>query len=234
MHAVAKKSRTPSPPRPVQAPKRRTEPRDPRRTRLWLAVGAAAILLAAGGAGLAFALRGGDEAASGPCQIRTYPSQGSNHVAKLPEGFEYNSYPPTSGPHNQQTLVFGEYQEPVPLLNVVHNLEHGGVAVLYGSDVPEDTVRRLTAWYRTDPRGLILAPLADDERAANLRDKITLSAWVAELEDEDNPASRVTTQEGTQAVCSTFDEDAFNEFLDDYRAKGPERATLDQLQPGQP
>jgi uncharacterized protein DUF3105 len=194
------------------------------------------VILVAGVAGaLAFTLgRGGDAEAGGVCRIQKFPSQGSNHVppAKLPKGFKYNSFPATTGPHHPQTLVFGEYTEPVAQRNLLHNQEHGGVAVQYGPEVPEDVVRRLTDWYRTDPRGLILAPLPDTERAKPLADKIMLSAWWAQLEDEDDPRSRVVKQEGVLGTCSTFDADDFNDFLDKYRAHGPERATLDQLPPG--
>jgi hypothetical protein len=233
---VAKKSRTPAPPRPVQSPKQRKDPRDPRRTRLWLAVASGVLLLVAAGAALAFTFGrgGGDEAQAGACEVQTLAAQGQKHVppAKIPKDFEYNSFPPASGPHNPQTLIFTEYTEPVPQNRLLHNLEHGGVGAQYGPDVPEETVDQLIAWYRTDPRGLILAPLPDDEKAADLRDKIVLNAWVAERENEDDPQSRILKQEGKLAVCSTFDEDAFNDFLERYRAKGPEGFQLDQLAPG--
>jgi hypothetical protein len=192
------------------------------------------VILVAGVAGaLAFTVgRGGDEEAGGVCRIETFRSQGSNHVAKLPKDFEPNSYPRTSGPHSGQTLIYGEYDQPVAELNVVHNLEHGAVAIQYGSDVPEDVVTRLVDWYRTDPRGLILAPLPDNEKAADLQDRIVLSAWNAELEDENDPSSDIVKQEGVLGICSTFDEGDFDNFLDEHRAKGPERFELNQLQPG--
>lgn len=203
---------------------------------MWLSVLGVVLVVAAAAGGLAFALgRGGGEAEAGVCKRQTLPSQGQSHVppTKLPKGFEYNSFPPASGPHHPQPLVFGEYDRPVPQNHLVHNLEHGGVAIQYGTDVPAEIVRRITEWYRTDPRGLLLAPLADTKRAAKLRDKIALTAWTAEREDPDNPESKIVKQEGHLAVCSTFDEAAFSDFLDDYRAKGPELFTLEQLLPGQ-
>ena len=229
---MAKKSRTPRPPRPVQAPKRRTEARDPRRTRIWIAALLGVLLLAGAVAGTVFALGRGGDAEAGVCKVQTFPSQGSRHVAKLPKNYKPNSYPRTSGPHHPQTLVFSDYERPVPELNAIHNLEHGGVLVQYGKDVSPETVRRLVDWYRVDPRGLILAPFPDNEKAARYADRIVLAAWVAELEDEDNPRSRVVKQNGVLGVCSGFDEDAFDDFLDKYRAQGPERFELDQLAPG--
>lgn len=228
------------PPRTVQAPKVRStrEPRDPRRTRLVIAAVAGALLLAAAIAGIAYAMtRGGGEGeAGGVCEVQTYEAQGQQHVPPGDidlEEFEYNSYPPTTGPHHPQPALFGEYPNPVPPDRFLHSQEHGGITIQYGPEVPDDTVQQLVNWYRTDPRGLILAPLPDEEEAEPLADSIVMTAWVAEREVADDPGSEITKQEGKQAVCSTFDEDAFEDFTDDYLARGPELFSLDDLMPGQ-
>ena len=181
--------------------------------------------------------RGGGSGEAETCTRQTFKAQGQSHVppAKLPKGFEYNSFPPTSGPHNPQPLVWGEYTEPVPQDQLVHNLEHGGVSVQYGKDVSPETVEKLTEWYRsTDPRGIILAPLPEDPKAAPLARKIMLGAWTADRQNADDPNSKILKQEGHLATCSAFDEGALNEFVDDFRARGPELFPLDQLQPGSP
>jgi hypothetical protein len=200
----------------------------------------ALVLLALIGGGIAFAMRGGDDgggaSANGVCKVTTYKAQGQKHITTdtLPKGFTYNSFPPTSGTHFQTPLIFGEYRKPVLQTHLVHNLEHGGVGVQYGPDVPQATVDKLLDWYQTDSRGLVMAPLPDDPKAAALKDKIALSAWVADRDgDPTDPNTRVTKQTGTLGICSTFDEDAFNDFLDDYRGKGPEYFPLDSLAPGQ-
>jgi hypothetical protein len=237
---VAKKSKTPAPPRPVQAPKVRHDPRmsGASRTRLWIAAGAAVFLIVAIGGGMALAKgRGGGSASSAPasndvCKIQTFPAQGQKHVLKLEKGFEYNSYPPTSGPHYPEPLVFGEYAEPLLQIRLLHDLEHGGIGVQYGPDVPAATLRELVAWYRTDPRGLILAPLPDDPRAAKYNDSIVLTVWVADRVDPTDPQSKVTKQTGILADCATFDRGTFDSFVQTNRAHGPELYTLDQLAPG--
>jgi hypothetical protein len=238
---VADKPQTPKPPRKVQAPKVRSshKPREPHgsRKRLWIALGAALVVLALIGGGIAFAMsRGGDdEAAGGPndvCKLQDFEGQGQGHVEKLKKGFSYNSFPPTSGPHYPEPLIFGEYTEPLEQIRLVHNLEHGGVGVQYGPDVPEETIAALTSWYRVDPRGLVLAPLPDEPAAAKYDDSIVLTAWVADREDPTDPSAKITKQTGKLAVCSTFDEGAFDDFVSDNRAKGPELFLLDQLQPG--
>jgi hypothetical protein len=237
---VAKKSRTPPPPRPVQAPKRRAAPRrtSPANRKKWVAVAAGAALVLAAAGGIAYAMsRGGGGTEAGPCVRQTFKAQGQSHVppAKLPKNFQYNSYPPTSGPHHPRPLVWGEYTDPVPQNQLVHNLEHGGVSVQYGNDVSAATVEKLIAWYRsTDPRGIILAPLPDNMKAAPLAGKIMLGAWTADRQNSDDPNSKILKQEGHLATCSSFDEDAFDDFVDDYRGRGPELFPLDQLQPGSP
>jgi uncharacterized protein DUF3105 len=218
-----KKSRTPAPPRPVQAPRRRVEARTPRRTRIYLiALGALAVLLVT--TLLAFTLRGGSEdvkaaLAEGGCARETFESQGQRHVETLPKGFKYNSVPATSGPHQPQPLapiVWGVYDEPVEEIKVVHNLEHGGVIVQYGPEVSAQAVRDIVAWYRDDPNGLVVAPLPPAllEEQPELSDEIALTAWTY------------------LQTCKRFNEEAFSNFVDLHRGNGPERFPVSVLTPG--
>lgn len=235
-----KKSRVPTPPkRTVQAPKPYQASRDPRRTRMILIAVGAALLIAAAGAAIAFAVgRGGEEKSAGDlgsCTLKTFPaqrmdneSQRAGHVTELPKGFKYNSFPPTSGPHDAQWVIWNVYDKPVPQINLVHNLEHGGVAVQYGSQVPKATVDQIVAWYSEDPTGIVVAPLPA------LGKRIALTAWTAEYDGDPaaDPSSRITHSEGRLAMCPTFDEDAFSTFRDDYRYNGVERFAPEHLQPG--
>ena len=202
---------------------------------MWIAAIAGALILAGiiGGAVLAFGGNDGAGSAAGDvCQVQTVEAQGQGHVTKLPDDFEPATFPRVTGPHHPNPLVYNQYSDPVPQLNLVHNLEHGAVAVQYGSDVSEETIDAITAWYRNDPNGLVVAPLPDVEQAKPLADKITLAAWVAERETEGDPFAEITKQEGELAVCSGFDEDEFNDFISKYRARGPELFELEQLAPG--
>jgi hypothetical protein len=214
---VAKKKRVPAPPRPVQAPKKRVEPRDPRRTRmLFIALGIA-IAIAAGAVGIALAVGGSsEEGVAGPCVRQDFPVQGRQHVDELENGYEYNSTPPTSGNHYPVPAIWNVYEEPVPEIRLVHNLEHGGVVVQYGDEVPPATVQQIVDWYAEDPNGMIVAPLPDGA-PASLADKITMTAWTH------------------LATCTAFDEDSFSDFRDDYRGPGgdaPEKFPLEDLTPG--
>ena len=109
-------------------------------------------------------------------------------------------------------------------MQTVHNLEHGGVVIHYGPDVPQAEVDKIRAFYADDPNGLIVAPLPANG------DKITLTAWTV-------PDSELGTESrgrGWLARCSTFDEDAFSAFVEVHRYKGPERLLPEQLAPGSP
>jgi hypothetical protein len=192
---------------------------------MWFLVLGGVLLVALIGGGIAWvALRGGGDAQAagqdGACVRETFPPNGRTHVEELEEDFRYNSFPPTSGPHFGIPAVWNIYEEPE--IRLVHNLEHGGVVVQYGPEVPPQTVQQVADWYAESPEGLIVAPLPESmpEAAAPPQDwesRIFLTAWTH------------------RASCSTFDEDAFGNFLEDYRGPdgdAPEKFQLSDLQPG--
>jgi hypothetical protein len=213
---LARKVKTPPPPRrAVQAPKQRSEPRDEARNRKILyAIAASGFVMIALVGAFVFLTGGtdddGEPAAGAIATIRaagwTYQnpkSQGRQHVAELAANFKYNSVPPSSGQHSNQTVVYGAYNEPVSELNFVHNLEHGAVGIFYGEDVPDGTVNRLQEYYNQEPNGLIMAP------HPQLNDQIALVAWTH------------------VAKGRTFDEDVFDTFIDEFGFKGPESCKSD-------
>ena len=229
---MAQKPRTPPPPRRVQAPKTRSTPRSAEdRRRLLKLAGAAALTLAALAVVVGFFAfvrggGGGDTAALGEagCTVETFPAQRGDHVSELPPGYEHNSDPPTSGAHNGQPAAWDVYEEPVDQLILIHNLEHGGVVIQYGDDVPESDVAAVVDWYRDDPNGIVVAPREE------LGDRIALQAWTGE---EFEGATGEQHGTGVLAKCPRFDEAAFDAFVDEYGFKGPEPFRRGDLQPGQ-
>jgi uncharacterized protein DUF3105 len=218
---VAKKSRTPAPPRPVQAPRRRTTapttvPGAERQRRTLYALGASGFLALAIVIGVMLLTRGGgaDVAAAAKAvraaggAFQTYPQQRRDHVA-LNYKFKYNSFPPTSGPHYFQWVLWGIYDSPVRQIQAIHNLEHGGIVIQYGPKVPRSTVDEITVFYRSDPNAMLVAPLPA------LGNKIALEAW---------------RHLGT---ITHFDEKAFKTFRDALRYHGPEHYPKSVLNPGQ-
>jgi len=144
------------------------------------------------------------------CIYRSYPSEGRGHVTSLAAKVNYRTFPPTSGTHYYIPAIWNRYTQPLVLVQEVHNLEHGGVIVQYGSKVPQATVQKLVDFYGSSPNGMLLAPLP------KLGDKIALTAWTR------------------LATCTTFDEKAFSAFRDAFRGKGPERFPVASLTPGSP
>ena len=129
---------------------------------------------------------------------------------------KWNTDPPTSGPHYGIPAIFGIYEEELEIARVVHNLEHGGIYILYGKDVPDTTVNELRSFYDDHKTGTIMAPLD------RLGDKFALGAWVVDG-DTDN---------GFLAKCTSFDKDAVSTFFRSLQFRGPERFDPSQLQPG--
>jgi hypothetical protein len=164
------------------------------------------------------------------CELETVPSQvpledGRVHVDELPDGFAYNSVPASQGPHHPQWLRWGVYDRPVPELNVVHNLEHGGVTVQWGPEIEEDVVMAMIDWFIEDSDAIIMAP------HDGLGGEIALAAWT--VEDIDQDADSVySSSEGNVLHCDGFDAAAFSEFRDNVRGRAPERIPIERMPAG--
>jgi Protein of unknown function (DUF3105) len=219
---VAKKTRTPAPPRPVQAPKRRTgtPTTGAERRRQWLilyALGGSGILALAIVIGVLVLTRGGEAAnaatakkamlAAG-CTFNHYKAQPRNHVP-LNYKYHWNSFPATSGPHYAQWVLWGMYTEPVQQIQQIHNLEHGGIVIQYGSKVPRSDVEKISSFYRSDDNAMLVAPFP------RLGNKIAVEAWTY------------------LSKCTHFDDKGFTKFRDAFRYHGPEPYPKSALQPGQ-
>jgi len=221
-------SRAAMPEKPrVKAPKQRSTPlgeTSDRRTILLVgggliaAVVLAVVLFAAVG-------RGGDvdeasvreSVVAAGCTFEAKEAPPAQHSVPPDGGSDkWNTDPPVAGPHYGEAAIFNIYEDEVELPRVVHNLEHGGVYVLYGEDVPDATVEQLRAFYDDHKTGTIMAPLD------RLGDEFALGAWVADGE----------RQTGYLAKCKTFDEDAVSAFFDGFQFKGPERFDPSALRPG--
>jgi hypothetical protein len=140
-----------------------------------------------------------------PGQIREVANEGSLHVA---EGspLSFTSNPPASGNHYPIWTRFEAFDpEVVPRGYWVHNLEHGGVALLYRPDTDEGTIEQLQAVYGTLPND----PACDHPRALitadpELDDAIAVVAWNWVLE----------------ATC--VDQAQILDFLEQHRGQAPE------------
>lgn len=241
---MAKKAKTPRPPRTVQAPKRRVDTRSggglaglPRWT--WAVAGAGVVVLAAiaalafGGGGSS----GTSEAAVGKamkaagCTYKAIPplpptKNKTNYHADVPtltSKVKWSTFPPSAGAHYGLWAVWGFYRQAVNPRQVVHDEEHGAVVIWWGPEVPSATVDQLEAFYQQKPEGMMGTPIA------GLGKKIALTAWTGD------PAKYYRNGDfgmGHIATCSVFDQKAFAAFRDAFRGKGPEGIPLSSDAPG--
>ena len=246
---MAKKPRTPPPPRKVQAPKQRQAPRqglDPARRRTFLfgaaiavLVGVVIALVAVFATGKSSGVKAGSDkkvaaamAAAG-CTYVTKPVLPPVHkvnsgfhadVPTLTSKVKWSTFPPSGGSHYPLWAVWGFYTQPVNPRQVVHNEEHGGVIMWWGPKVSQGTIDELRKFYDESPTGMFGTPIA------GLGNKITLTAWTG---DPTRYYQNGYYGIGHLATCTKFDEKAFSEFRDKRRNKAGERfASVKDMAPG--
>lgn len=135
-------------------------------------------------------------------EIINEPSDGAGHYNN-PIGLCYDESPPSSGPHRSMWGRWGEY-EYMPPQRYIHNLEHGGIAILYHPCVEKEIVDslRTLACSRPDDDGgefrWVLTPYVD------LPSNIAVVAW-----------------EWTY-LNDCFDAVTINEFIDEHYRNAPE------------
>jgi hypothetical protein len=233
---MAKKAKTPAPPRRVQAPKQRVDMGDiGGRQRLILYGSAALGLIALAAVVLVVTLTGGGGSnvaslmTNAGCTFKTVkgfiPKGESNHVPSLTKKFPWNTDPPSNGQHYPVWAVWGFYNEPVNPRMVVHNEEHGGVVLWWGAKVPASTVAQLRDFYNEEPTGSFGTPYP------KLGSRIAITAWTG----NPNTYRRTDNGFGHIAVCASYTpktKKAFEAFRDEYIGKGPEGVPLSADKPG--
>jgi len=246
---VAKKPRTPPPPRKVQAPKQRHAPRQglsADRTRMILygvagagLVGLAIVLIVvlAGGGG------GGGKAVN-PAHVRaTLTAAGctlttgkatptAGHSTSLNQPLSYATYPPVSGKHYYIAVIWGNYTEAVDPRQAVHNQEHGGIVIWVGPDVSVAERKQISDFYDESPNAMLVTPIENTTKGVTYPKhappdaKVFLTAWTTKQPGGYSDATAAI------ASCPHFSEQGFAAFRDEFRGKGPERFSVDTLKPG--
>jgi len=108
---------------------------------------------------------------------RVMPDRGAEHVANGTR-VTYQEHPPTSGPHWPEWARWGIHPITVSEEAFVHNLEHGGVVILYRCPDPcPDVERQLEATFRALPPskyGHVKVVISPNDR---IRARFALLAW---------------------------------------------------------
>lgn len=155
---------------------------------------AAATTTAAAISGASAAPAAPGAATAAPFYGTFYPSQGHAHLDPgTPDDFQYNSNPPTSGPHREMFTDSFLSPAPLPAYVQVHLLEHGNVMLQYNCKC-DDIASALGAIAMAYDARLIpashLQPTAEDVQYAEdqgqavivapnptMPSKIALTAW---------------------------------------------------------
>lgn len=105
--------------------------------------------------------------------VESFDDLSTEHLA-LGERFDYPQSPPVGGQHAPVWLECGVYDEPVPEVHVVHDLEHGTTWLTYRpDDVDAGGVDRLAELL---PDNGILSPYPDQEAP------VVITVWGRQLE----------------------------------------------------
>ncbi len=131
-------------------------------------VGIGAVVLLTGGGDDAYA----EGLAAAGCTDQTVEEMPDrSHLAEGEPLPKWNSNPPTSGRHNPTPALWGIYDEAIGQDILLHNLEHGGLVVQYGDDVPPETRTAIRDSILADRDFTVLAPDPD------LGNKIAYTMW---------------------------------------------------------
>jgi hypothetical protein len=131
-------------------------------------------------------------------QVEVFPDQGQAHLSASDPAPQYNSNPPTSGPHAPAAAVCGIYREAPPDINLVHDLEHGVIVVYYDPVAAADVRDEIESFARDAGSHVIVAP------REGMPTPIALTAWTRLL------------------LLSEFDRSAFDAFYGEFSQRGPE------------
>ncbi len=125
------------------------------------------------------------------------PILGRDHTKDINFKAEYNSNPPTSGPHFEYAEKWGVFDDVQPDVKMIHNLEHGGIWISY-NDIDDQTKASLEAITKANSSSIIMTP-----RSAN-DSKIVLASW------------------GRLQKMENYDEAKILEFIKANKNKSPE------------
>jgi hypothetical protein len=151
---------------------------------------------------------GGDAAAANCADIETHEPQGREHV-QPGTAVDYQTTPPTSGPHYPSPADPGFYSQPVPEGALLHNLEHAQIVVWYDPEAPREVRDQLQSLVEQEPVATLAAPYDNLPDPHNL----ALTAW------------------GASQMCEGIAQDVVDEFRARFQGRGPESVGIPPFTP---
>ena len=117
-----------------------------------------------------------------PTNVGPFPDEKDQSHDGLSPLSEYPSSPPTSGPHSEDTVSAGTYDEPVDVAAAIHSLEHGAVIFWFDPSVADSPeIAEIRAFLADNQDHAVMAPYDyPDEGDAGSLPKGTafsLTAW---------------------------------------------------------
>jgi hypothetical protein len=91
------------------------------------------------------------------CSIETPRMLEASHDPE-PDPDTWSSDPPTSGTHHEEWASWGRYSTIVEDKHVIHNLEHGGVALWLGDDTPKARISAIDKQLMKQGKKWIVVP----------------------------------------------------------------------------
>lgn len=119
----------------------------------------------------------------------SFASQGNTHIQQgSASPIDYNSTPPTSGPHYPGLAPWDIYDEPIRYEQVVHNMEDGGVIVYYqcedGCPELQEQLAGVVQPYLNSGRHVLMMPndpswtgFGSQSAHRDMGARIALTAW---------------------------------------------------------
>ena len=139
-----------------------------------------------------------------PLMGEKMPDQGFAHIDRGQTHADYNSNPPTSGPHwGDDVAGAGVKTEQDPDELILHSMEHGAAVVWYRADLPQGEVEQIRAAFDAAKVGKkIMAP------RAGLDVPVALTSW------------------GYLLKLDAIDAEKITEFILANNDRGPEKAPI--------
>ena len=140
---------------------------------------------------------------AGCTAIETYDEQANKHIAEGAPHVDYNSSPPTSGPHYTAGAAPGFHIESVAPEQVLANMARGEIVLWYRPDASDVIKDQMQLIAQQQPRATVAVPFVEVPSGYSFY----LTAW------------------RHSQLCRAASQDVVDDFRTRFQGRGPERGT---------